>query len=551
MNPCIYYHPEGYTTSGPKLMGRHSAGEGFLRGFLRYGNSQRFWLQVEQLEHVESFVTEARDLNRREPINAFRAHELGRLAESGLLFSPGPGISEHAWHRAAYGHEAWSICGITHTLSSAGAMDAITSIVTSPTQPWDALICTSTAGRSVVEQLIQSQVEYLQNRLGIQRLVMPKLPVIPLGIHTHDFIFSAEDRAKSRAFLGVEENTHVVLFAGRLSFHAKAHPLAMYQALEQASLSLPPGEKILLIEFGLFPNEHIERAFFAAAQQAAPHVLFQHLDGRSHENRLHAWAGADIFVSLSDNIQETFGLTPVEAMAAGLPVVVSDWNGYKDTVRHGVDGFRIPTLMPQSGLGADLALRHANKVDTYDMYCGHACSLVAVDVEACVEAFTHLVKSRGLRLQMGQAGRLRARQLYDWSIIIQKYESLWSELVEIRKEKGVDLKPPHYTWPARTDPFQVFSKYPSYVLASTTRLVLVDADPETAFRRFLGYRQLAMVDFARAILPTDEEVFNVLTRAVTVSDAQVLVQHIVPERRPIVLRSLVWLVKLGILTMSP
>jgi hypothetical protein len=29
----------------------------------------------------------------------------------------------------------------------------------------------------------------------------------------------------------VDEHTQVVLFMGRLSFHAKAHPLAMYQAL--------------------------------------------------------------------------------------------------------------------------------------------------------------------------------------------------------------------------------------------------------------------------------------------------------------------------------
>jgi len=28
-------------------------------------------------------------------------------------------------------------------------------------------------------------------------------------------------------------------------------------------------------------------------------------------------------------------------MAAGLPCVVTDWDGYKDTVRHGEDGFRV------------------------------------------------------------------------------------------------------------------------------------------------------------------------------------------------------------------
>ena len=54
---------------------------------------------------------------------------------------------------------------------------------------------------------------------------------------------------------------------------------------------------------------------------------------------------ADIFVSLADNIQETFGLSVIEAMASSLPLVVSDWNGYKDLVNHGFNGFRIPTEM--------------------------------------------------------------------------------------------------------------------------------------------------------------------------------------------------------------
>ena len=55
-------------------------------------------------------------------------------------------------------------------------------------------------------------------------------------------------------------------------------------------------------------------------------------------------ASSDIFISLSDNFQETFGITPLEGMASGLPVVVSDWDGYRDTVRDQIDGFTIPTI---------------------------------------------------------------------------------------------------------------------------------------------------------------------------------------------------------------
>lgn len=43
-------------------------------------------------------------------------------------------------------------------------------------------------------------------------------------------------------------------------------------------------------------------------------------------------------------------------MANHLPVVISDWDGYRDSVRHGVDGFLIPTTLPPSGCGTDLAL---------------------------------------------------------------------------------------------------------------------------------------------------------------------------------------------------
>ena len=80
------------------------------------------------------------------------------------------------------------------------------------------------------------------------------------------------------------------------------------------------------------------------------------VEGRNATARDQAWAAADIFVSLSDNIQETFGLTPIEAMAAGLPVVVTDWNGYQATrFAHGVDGYPRPHLGTRARHGQALA----------------------------------------------------------------------------------------------------------------------------------------------------------------------------------------------------
>ena len=57
---------------------------------------------------------------------------------------------------------------------------------------------------------------------------------------------------------------------------------------------------------------------------------------------------ASYSLSLVDCLQETFGLTPIEAMASRLPVVVSDWNGYRDTVVEGRTGYRVPKLIRSS-----------------------------------------------------------------------------------------------------------------------------------------------------------------------------------------------------------
>ena len=68
MNPCIYYHPEAYTTSGPKLMGRNAAGESFLRGFIEHAASEDFWVQVEQAEHAQSFAQTTQSLGDRKSV---------------------------------------------------------------------------------------------------------------------------------------------------------------------------------------------------------------------------------------------------------------------------------------------------------------------------------------------------------------------------------------------------------------------------------------------------------------------------------------------------
>ena len=506
-NAALYFDPEGYSISGPKLMGRNAAGHGFLNGLFRHAKVDHFTAFTDQPTSFRAFKSMAAEAGAHAPVQEIQKASMGKLAEAGCVFYPGPGLGLHAWERELFGSRAWSLCGITHTTLSGRAMDGIAGLLTEPLYPWDALICTSRAVRDTVRNVLEAQGDYLAARLGATRFPMVKLPVIPLGVECDQFLYSDAETAKARTELGITSDETVILFVGRLSFHAKAHPIAMYQALEKAAV----GRKITLIECGWFANDALEDAFEKTAAAVCPNIRRIVLDGRIAEERRKAWGAADIFCSLSDNLQETFGITPIEAMARGIPVVVSDWDGYRDTVRDGVDGFRIRTAMPSSGFGNNLAARHALGLDTYDQFCGLTSQFVAVDSEQTAEIMIRLSDSPALRREIGANGRARARDHFDWARIIPRYQSLWAELAEERRSAPeFDIgKRQMAGWPARMDPFRSFASYASMSITGATHLLRIT---DMTADKIADLRKLPSFPLLDRSLPSHPEVMAFLER---------------------------------------
>ena len=76
----------------------------------------------------------------------------------------------------------------------------------------------------------------------------------------------------------------------------------------------------------------------------------------------------------------------------------------------------------------------------------------------------------------------------------------------------------------------------------------MDADASTALARVAQYQTLAMVNFAKLVLPTDAEVQALLAGvAAGPQAAGALIAAIPTERQAFVFRTLVWLVKVGVL----
>lgn len=542
MNFAIYYVGDGYSTD-KKIMGRQSAGKALMKGIARrWKTDEIHGFGVRQT----SALAMLRQLKGDGFTGALRWRETPGdpiLDSLGAVYYPAPPTKDLAHRRNTRGPASYSLFGVTHTLSSTGGMDLIAEMVLPPFKPWDALICTSNAALTVVTRLQDELKAWYAEHTGATRFNAIALPVIPLGVDAPAFSRDADQIQAARRGLGLEADEVAFLFAGRMAFHAKANPASFYQAIEAASARTR--KRLVYVEAGVYPNSGSARAHAEARGFLAPSVRSIQVDGQDEALYLQAWKAADVFVSLSDNIQETFGLTPLEAMAAGIPVLVSDWDGYKDTVRDGVDGYRIPVTLPDSGPGEAFAHRHAMGEDTYDYYIGRVSMTTAIDLEMLTDRIVALAEDSELRRTLGEAGRARVLEAYDWPVILDRYVDLMDDLGEIRRAAGPIAPAP---WPNRMDPYALFGDYPTKTLKGAWR-VEVSADRAAAIETYLSLGVASYV--LDPILMPRDVVLELLHDAQRDNHTVDSLLGFDVSQRPVRIRALMWLVKLNLISLRP
>jgi len=320
---------------------------------------------------------------------------------------------------------------------------------------------------------------------------------------------------------------------------------------------LPVGARLHLIQAGWFANDAIERAFRDGAKVHCPDVVCHFLDGREADVRNGIWQAADIYTSLSDNLQETFGLSPIEGMAAGLPAVVSDWNGYRDTVRDGIDGFRVPTLMPPGPYGMELADRYDLEIDNYDRFIGFSSQLISVDAGAAAAAYATLIGDPELRRRMGAAAAAQARAAFDWRVVVAQTQELWADLADRRRllreiAPLPDRKPETVALAhlPRPDPFRVFAGYTTAMLQPDS---VVSLTPGTTPETIAARLKSPLSDFAMQILPELADMqaaYRHLAASGKLKAAE-LAELVAPGRSERLYRGLVWMAKMDLVRIAP
>lgn len=104
-------------------------------------------------------------------------------------------------------------------------------------------------------------------------------------------------------------------------------------------------------------------------------------------------AAADLLLLPSET--ESFGLVALEAMASGVPVVASRVGGLPEVVEHGLTGYLEPVG----------------------------------DVDAMAEDSLRILSDCEARKRFGEAARERAVRLFDWRIVVPRYEEIYRRAV--------------------------------------------------------------------------------------------------------------------------
>jgi glycosyltransferase involved in cell wall biosynthesis len=248
----------------------------------------------------------------------------------------GPFLHHMAYLRAHFATSNFPITCLVHGFSyQAVIWDVFMRISLTPVLPCDSILCTSLAAREAFANILARTREEIPDFAAVS----PRMDIIPLGVDTETFM--PREKADMRSLLGLPQEKIILLYFGRIDTSSKADQNPLLMVFKE--LTLKYSTDITLVLAGNTEPRSVNLLERMAETLGIEKQVIIRAHPTLTEGPLY-YSAADIFVSPVETLQESFGISPLEAMSSSLPAVVSDWSGYQDTVLHGQTGFRIKTL---------------------------------------------------------------------------------------------------------------------------------------------------------------------------------------------------------------
>ncbi|MDJ0761952.1 MAG: glycosyltransferase family 4 protein [Myxococcota bacterium] len=427
----------------------------FFRALLRYADFSEYHFFLSNSAHIRTFLEahqpfiEAHGLENR--IMAFDRLDLPEMMKKHnyIAFHQSDHIAMfNALRRLrnSLGVDI-PITSFVHSLSYQEHMKSYLEMAAAGGPSMDALIASSQCGKKVLEQCTSRVTE----NLGTDPPNI-SLEVVPLGIDEREY---NPNRSDIREQLGFGTRDVIALCFGRFSDFDKMDLFPLLQAFGQVA-ALDKNWRLVL-GGALHDKSYFEMVkLWTRAIHIADQVSF--VVDPSDEKKRSLFHAADFFVSIADNPQETFGLTVIEAMNAGLPLIVSDFDGYREIVTDEV-GVKIPTTWFRFK-ELDL-LQPIMDARTFHRIAAQS---VSIDVRGLAGALKRFFSDHSLRRKLGTGARLQFDRKYAHRTIIDQLETIWANL----KRAASAAKP--QPDPLAMQLFDTFSHYTTRTLSFEDRI---------------------------------------------------------------------------------
>lgn len=383
--------------------GRSVANHDFLKALFQYSSEDQISLFVSSIAEKEylcenlTFIDESSVIPFAELATHFQYHNVN------LLHCLGPDLYRALSIRAQFGLQA-AVSGMTHSLAHQPYLEWLHLNLLLDPQSSDTLVCTSPAALQVVKNFQKKVLANLGKDSGLN------LAHIPLGIDLNHYSTTQRIRHHEKPYL---------IFLGRLSYFTKVDLLPLlYAYYEVADLI----QEDLLIAGAEGQENYAQILESAIHELGLRNRVHLHLNVNEEEKKS-LIQNATAFLAPSDSVQESFGLTLLESQALGTPVIASDWNGYRQLLTDGQEGFLIPTLGPQTIPSLDAQSQF--QIDSMN-HLIHSQN-ISFNFKVWQESVLKLCQNPVLRESMSRAC-LANVQAYSWDKIIAQYYELWRKM---------------------------------------------------------------------------------------------------------------------------
>lgn len=230
-----------------------------------------------------------------------------------------------------------------------------------------------------------------------------KVTMIPAAVNTH--VFRPVPRDDARRVIGLAVEGPVVVYVGRILPRKDVRNLLRASALLMDETSMPLD--VLLVGGDTVEPNPVVTPEIGELRRLSEELGIAdrvHITGKRQTEELrYYYSAGDVVVTTP--WYEPFGLTPLEAMASGRPVIGSAVGGITYTVRDGETGLLVPPRDPA----------------------------------ALAAALRFLLERPDRRCEMGHAARQRVEQEFTWPLVARRISALYEDLLSSSRLPRVAL----------------------------------------------------------------------------------------------------------------